>query len=301
MNQLPTNLVELAAAKTNVDVHVHRGERVSNVFRNASTGKWNMLGTTGAAAYHDTKEEVARMAQVNSLASGTSYHAVVLTDVSSSFGAWHRASAGVPEEFARRVRERAGSRVPLFTTMVTFEQSLGVSESAVAMVRSIKIFLRFFRTKFTEANIINSYNGLLKCHTRVSSHTILSCLSERSNFVVCGEDISQARARGMRGQLGRGIVDVGIVAKVRHQADRGDSDADARWRIHPANQRLSPSGPWHSDGPRIRRVTPRRENAATVGITPTSKRPQDRVLGCTAMGQWAEGSPCSGRTRLAHA
>ena len=143
MNQLPTNLVELATAKNNVDVYVHRGERVSNVFRNESSGKWNILGTTGPAAYHDTEEDVARQAQANALASGTSYDAVVLTDVSSSFGSWHRASAGVPEAFAQRVRARAGSRVPLFTTMVTYEKSLGVKESAVAMVRARSFFYCF--------------------------------------------------------------------------------------------------------------------------------------------------------------
>ena len=49
---------------------------------------------------------------------------VVLTDVSSSFEQWHRASAGVPEAIAARVRNRV--RVPLFSCMVALPAPLDV-------------------------------------------------------------------------------------------------------------------------------------------------------------------------------
>ena len=50
------------------------------------------------------------------LALAFSLFEVMLTDVSSAFGEWHRASAGVPEALAVRVRSRV--RVPLFSCMV---------------------------------------------------------------------------------------------------------------------------------------------------------------------------------------
>jgi len=56
---------------------------------------------------------------------------VLLTDISSSFGSWHRASAGVPECFAARVRDRV--RVPLFSAMVAFDRPLLLPLDAFAL------------------------------------------------------------------------------------------------------------------------------------------------------------------------
>ena len=117
---------------------VHRGTRVANMERNPSTGKWCLYGTSGEIAFHDTPEEKVAAAaasdkgQILGRTSDREYDVVILTDVSSSFGSWHRASAGVPEDFASRVRERVGARVPLFTAMVAFESRLDAPFDAVS-------------------------------------------------------------------------------------------------------------------------------------------------------------------------
>ena len=91
-------------------------------------------GVSGISAYHDTPtEKIARANSTpNIIGEDSGYDAIILTDVSSSFGAWHRASAGVPEEFAKRVRERVGSRVPLFSAMIAFENKTGIPFDAAS-------------------------------------------------------------------------------------------------------------------------------------------------------------------------
>ena len=101
-------------------VKVNRGVRCAGL-RKLEDGQWELLGVHGKAAYHDSAESVASAAGHESLGR---FDYVVLTDISSSFGGWHRASAGVPEAFAKRVRNRV--RVPLFSAMVAFEESLGL-------------------------------------------------------------------------------------------------------------------------------------------------------------------------------
>jgi predicted NAD/FAD-dependent oxidoreductase len=99
-------------------VLVHRGVRVAGMRQEA--GKWCLLGVMGEAAFHDTAEAKAN---AESEVLGR-FDVVLLTDVSSSFHGWHRASAGVPEAFASKVRDRA--RVPLFAAMVAFKEPLGL-------------------------------------------------------------------------------------------------------------------------------------------------------------------------------
>lgn len=95
---------------------VRRGVRVAGLV--SSPAGWTLLGTEGVAAFHDTPEAQAAGAEKNAL--GEPFDVVVMTDVSSSFGDWHRAGAGLPEEFASRVRDRV--RVPLFSCMVGFAE-----------------------------------------------------------------------------------------------------------------------------------------------------------------------------------
>lgn len=101
---------------------VFTGTRVAEMERDDDTNTWKLYGTTGTCAFHDTPEDIVKMGN-NRLVLGNDlgYDAVILTDVSSSFGKWHRASAGVPESFGKRVRERVGARVPLMTAMIAFE------------------------------------------------------------------------------------------------------------------------------------------------------------------------------------
>lgn len=62
---------------------------------------------------------------------------VLVTDISASFAAWHRASAGVPESLAARVRDRV--RIPLFAAMVAFDRPLLLPLDAFALAESAHI------------------------------------------------------------------------------------------------------------------------------------------------------------------
>ena len=115
MHRLPRAI--LAGCKEGT-TSVQRGVRVAGLVQNVEG--WTLLGTEGAAAFHDTPE--AQAAGVEPSALAEPFDAVLMTDVSSSFGGWHRAGAGLPEEFAARVRDRV--RVPLFSCMVAFEAPL---------------------------------------------------------------------------------------------------------------------------------------------------------------------------------
>ena len=120
-------LTRAVLASTGENVAVRRGERVSGIDCSASGG-WVLRGEAGPEAFHDTVLKESKEARAVTAAAGSSktsanssvsnfqppstsaeapvlgnYDAVVLTDISSSFGAWHRASAGVPEELAARV------------------------------------------------------------------------------------------------------------------------------------------------------------------------------------------------------
>ena len=96
-------------------VVVKAGVRVASMDRIASSNKWRLQGVDGEAAYHDTAERVAGKGRNSSLGE---FDAVMVTDISTSFESWHRASAGVPEAVAAQVRHRV--RVPLFAAMVGF-------------------------------------------------------------------------------------------------------------------------------------------------------------------------------------
>lgn len=127
-------------------LRVHRGTRVANMERNPSTGRWSLYGTSGEIAFHDTPEEKVAAAAASDKGSqlgrtpDREYDVVILTDVSSSFGSWHRASAGVPEEFASKVRKTCSARVPLFTAMVAFESRLDVPFDAVSFAKNDAIW-----------------------------------------------------------------------------------------------------------------------------------------------------------------
>ncbi len=110
---------------TEAGLNIFTGTRVAGMERNEETKKWVLFGVDGTPAFHDTPEKEVQEYNKNNptdiIGSNQGYDAVLLTDVSSSFGGWHRASAGVPGEFASRVRKRVGARVPLFTAMIAFE------------------------------------------------------------------------------------------------------------------------------------------------------------------------------------
>ncbi|KAL1510534.1 hypothetical protein AB1Y20_006837 [Prymnesium parvum] len=112
MHWLPRRI--LAEAR----VEVRAQTRVASVERREG-GKHELYGVVGEGAYHDTPESKAAASVVSSLGV---YDAVLFTDISSAFGEWHRASAGVPEEVARCVRDRV--RTPLFSCMVAFDSPL---------------------------------------------------------------------------------------------------------------------------------------------------------------------------------
>jgi len=80
-------------------------------------GVWVLSGTTGKAAFHDTAEVEARKAEPQVLGK---FAAVVQTDISSGFSSWHRASAGLPEDF--KIPER--TRIPLFAVCCAFDEKI---------------------------------------------------------------------------------------------------------------------------------------------------------------------------------
>lgn len=132
MQSIPKRLLSQISSD---ELSVFTGTRVSGMERDNDTKLWSLIGTDGKAAYHDTAEKEAQ-ASLESRLLGDGYDAVVLTDISSSFGGWHRASAGVPESFSSRVRQRVGARVPLLSAMVAFETPLLVDFDAMTFHRS---------------------------------------------------------------------------------------------------------------------------------------------------------------------
>jgi len=159
-------------------LRVHRGTRVAKMERNPSTGRWSLYGTSGEIAYHDTPEaKVAAAAAISSSdrgqrlgrSSGCEYDVVILTDVSSSFGSWHRASAGVPEDFASKVRERVGARVPLFTALVAFESRLNAPFDAVSFASNDTIWFAARSSSKPGLGGIVEYMVACDCWTIVST------------------------------------------------------------------------------------------------------------------------------------
>ena len=138
LDEVVSNITQSSATK----LQVYTGTRVAQLERDEETNKWKLYGTDGEAAYHDTPEKIAQ-ANTNQtciLGEQSGYDAIILTDVSSSFGKWHRASAGVPESFAKRVRERVGARVPLFSAMIAFEKQTAIPFDAASFDDSIVWF-----------------------------------------------------------------------------------------------------------------------------------------------------------------
>jgi hypothetical protein len=130
MHAIACGVLQTARAqRKDVDVQVHIGTRVAKVERVASgtdAGRWELLGTTGDAALHDSNEELAAQAQLTPC-SPLRFDALLVTDISASFEGWHRASAGLPAN-ARPLLASLSSRVrvPLFTALVAFAKPIQV-------------------------------------------------------------------------------------------------------------------------------------------------------------------------------
>ena len=144
MQSLITNVMDDAVNQSSLSsslsessqlMRVFAGTRVAKLQRSISNDKWKLVGNCGIAAYHDTPEHIVQQQQQQQqhqqtaetdedgytiLGDESGYDVIILTDISSSFESWHRASAGVPPSFALSVRERVGARVPLFTTMIAY-------------------------------------------------------------------------------------------------------------------------------------------------------------------------------------
>ena len=121
MNQISRHL---CAQSVQLGAVVRSGTRVSGTrpCSSGSTKKWKLFGTTGLPAFHDTKVFESTVVPSDPSVSLGEFDVVIYTDPSSSFEAWHRASAGACEaapEMAEIIRKRP--RVPLFTAMVTLE------------------------------------------------------------------------------------------------------------------------------------------------------------------------------------
>jgi len=138
IQSLAKNILDQVISSTSnneesTELQVFTGTRVAQLQRDESTNKCKLHGTSGVAAYHDTPEKIAQANNTTTIiGQGYGYDAVILSDVSSSFGKWHRASAGVPESFAKRVRERVGARVPLFSCMIAFDKDTNIPFDAAS-------------------------------------------------------------------------------------------------------------------------------------------------------------------------
>ena len=130
MQSLSKNI--LIDASASADVRIHPGVRVAQLDRDVATKKWRLIGTSGEAAYHDTAEKLQLDCQRNVIGEESGYDAVILTDISSSFRGWHRASAGVPDLFSKAVRDKVGARVPLLTAMIAFDSATSIPFDAAS-------------------------------------------------------------------------------------------------------------------------------------------------------------------------
>lgn len=120
MHRIARHQCQVAAVNGAV---IMSGTRVSDIVSaNPSTfGKprWELFGTSGTPAFHNTPEADAKSFMPISLGI---FDAVIFTDPSSSFDKWHRASAGmsgIAPDMAASIQARP--RIPLFTAMVAFE------------------------------------------------------------------------------------------------------------------------------------------------------------------------------------
>lgn len=130
MHSVACGLLRAASShRQDIKVQVKVGARVAAIERVAfgvNSDRWQLLGTTGEAAFHDSKETIAAQAQ-NVPCSDLFFDALLVTDASASFEGWHRASAGLPEiakSVCDKVRQRV--RVPLFTALIAFEKAVPV-------------------------------------------------------------------------------------------------------------------------------------------------------------------------------
>lgn len=178
-------------------LNVFTGTRVAEMQRDDNTNKWFLSGVDGTPAYHDTPESKAKTLSTENNRIGSKqgqkdgYDVVILTDVSSSFGKWHRASAGVPQDFASRVREKVGARVPLFTAMIAFDTESGIPFDAASFEFENNKTL-WFAAKMNSKPM----NGLLnrECWTLVSTpEYAMKKIEETPMQTKSGEFIPQSK------------------------------------------------------------------------------------------------------------
>ena len=137
INIYPQTRVSKLVHRNNKNDNSSNSNKNNNRKKNLKTNLWELVGTNGNAAFHDTKESVAQLAKHKNLNdketnSDGVYDFIILTDISStSFDSWHRASAGVPDSFSKAVRDRVGARVPLFSAMVAFETPLPLTSDTI--------------------------------------------------------------------------------------------------------------------------------------------------------------------------
>ena len=130
MHTLPQRLIH----HNHQHIQLHAGTRVSSVQRRRTSIReedqieplsWNIYGTWGTKAYHDTK-----LPADNTSPSMTSVKdedalllmadIVIFTDISSAAESWHRASAGIPQTLQAQLPMKV--RLPLFSCMVALDR-----------------------------------------------------------------------------------------------------------------------------------------------------------------------------------
>lgn len=129
-NKLKLHTGVRVASVERVEPGVESGvERVERKPGQPGHNRLVLRGVSGTAAYHDTPNKIADSLCEGDPSKGPvlgEFDVVLVTDASAAQAGWHRASAGLPEEFisgaAQRVMKR--SRVALFTALVAFERPI---------------------------------------------------------------------------------------------------------------------------------------------------------------------------------
>ncbi|KAL7468390.1 hypothetical protein ACHAXS_008612 [Conticribra weissflogii] len=173
MQNIAKGIVDDILLSNDNSAEAYLGTRVAKLNRDEKTKRWTLF-----AAYHDPPKNIVKESQPHQqsadrdedgngvLGHPSGYDAIILTDVSSSFGKWHRASAGVPEAFASRVRRRVGARVPLFSAMIAFEMKSGISVDAASFDNDIVWFAAKSNSK---PGLLSESDASRECWTIVST------------------------------------------------------------------------------------------------------------------------------------
>jgi predicted NAD/FAD-dependent oxidoreductase len=124
-----------------VETEVFKGTKVTQIEWKEEYKNWILSGYYGGDDDSKKKKWLKDEEQKSEIAdkpakvgSDYGYEIIVFTDINSVLGISQPAVTGIPEEFVAQVRQRVGSRVPLFAATITLASQLPVSLDAASFV-----------------------------------------------------------------------------------------------------------------------------------------------------------------------